>query len=258
MEWDFEIIFVDDGSKDGTTAIVESYCSSNSRVRILNLPKGFGKGGSITHAILTETLKDCVAFMDVDLSAEPSELERLLEHIEDYDLVLGSRILRDGLKPIERPFYRSFLSNSYSRLFRILFRLPIYDPQCGFKLFRTNVIQRLFGNITTMGFAFDTDLIVTAFAQGLRLKEVPINWTHGSFSKISILHEVQAMGSDLFSIWYRFHLSGTQNKLSYPQKRYSFYGRLLFYILSLNSGIKTRSGNSLNAIKLGNMDTTLS
>lgn len=232
MQWDYELIFVDDGSTDGTSDIVQTYISNNPRVVMLNLPDLVGKGGSITDAILTQNLKSCVAYMDVDLSADPSELEKLLVHIEDYDVVVGSRILRDGLKSIKRPFYRSFLSNSYSKLFRFLFRIPIYDPQCGFKVFRKEVTQSLFENIKTMGFAFDTDLIVTAFAQGLRIKEVPINWTHGKFSKISVVHEIQAMGSDLFSIWYRFHLAGLQNKLSYPQKRYSFCGRVLFAFLT--------------------------
>jgi glycosyltransferase involved in cell wall biosynthesis len=237
MQWDYELIFVDDGSSDGTCDIVQSYTKINPRVVMLNLPNRLGKGGSITHTILTQDLKDRVAYMDVDLSADPTELQKLLEYIEDYDVVVGSRILRDGLGEIERPMYRSFLSNSYSKLFRFLFRIPIYDPQCGFKIFRKEITHKLFEVIQTMGFAFDSDLIVTAFAQGLRIKEVPIYWTHGKFSKINIVREIQAMGTDLFSIWYRFHLVGLQNNLqSYPQKRYSLYGRVLFSLLSAFKG----------------------
>ena len=257
MQWDYEIIFVDDGSTDGTSHIVQSYISNNPHVVMLNLPEHLGKGGSITHAILTQSLKSCVAYMDVDLSADPSELEKLLGYLEDYDVVAGSRILRDGLEPVNRPLYRSFLSNSYSRLFRYLFRIPIYDPQCGFKVFRKGVTQRLFENIKTMGFAFDTDLIVTAFAQELRIKEVPINWTHGNFSKISVLHEIQAMGSDLFSIWYRFHLAGLQNKLSYPQKRYSFYGRVLFSLLTAIKGKSAESKKTKKNIRIDRSNSTV-
>ena len=131
--------------------------STNPHVILLNLPSRLGKGGSIAQTILTQTLKDCVAFMDVDLSADPSELEKLLPYIENYDVVIGSRILRDGLKQVKRPFYRTYLSNSYSKIFRLLFRIPIYDPQCGFKIFRRNVTRRLFSDIITVGFAFDTE-----------------------------------------------------------------------------------------------------
>ena len=258
MKWDFRLLFVDDGSDDGTTEIVQSYSSTNPHVKLLNLPKGLGKGGCIAQAILTQTLGDNVVFMDVDLSADPSELQKLLPSLENYDVVIGSRILREGLRRVDRPFYRSILSNSYSRLFRFLFRIPIYDPQCGFKVFRKDVTQRLFADITTFGFAFDTELIVTAFAQGLRIKEIPINWIHGDFSKINVLHEIEAMGTDLFSIWYRFHMLGLQNKRSYPQKRYSSYGRLLFSILSLTHDKKTYEIGPTNGIKLDRTKSTLS
>jgi dolichyl-phosphate beta-glucosyltransferase len=256
MRWDFELVFVDDGSGDGTTEIVESYNARHPNVKLLNLPKGLGKGGSIARTMLTQNFKECVEFMDVDLSADPSELEKLLPYIEDYDVVVGSRILRDGLQPVRRPFYRSLLSVSYSRLFRLLFRIQIYDPQCGFKVFRNNITRMLFYDIKTVGFAFDTELIVTAFAQGLRIKEVPINWTHGEFSKINILHEVQAMGTDLFSIWYRFHISGLQNKLSYPQKRYSFYGRVLFSILSRIKDEKHMGSHTKKQVNIDKINRT--
>jgi glycosyltransferase involved in cell wall biosynthesis len=239
--WDFELIFVDDGSIDSTVSIVKSYTILEERVKILNCPRRLGKGGSIVHAVLNEPLKDCVTFMDVDLSAEPSELVRLLAYIDEYDIVVGSRVLRDGLRPVKRPWYRSFLSNSYSMLFRALFRIPIYDPQCGLKLFRRGITANLFDNVKIMGFAFDTDLIVTASAQGLRMKEVPINWTHGMFSKVSVIKEVRSMGLDIVSIWYRYHLSWLHNKESYPQKKGSFFGKILFSILSINNSVRARA-----------------
>jgi glycosyltransferase involved in cell wall biosynthesis len=239
--WDFELIFVDDGSIDRTVDIVKGYTHLEARVKILTSSTRLGKGGSIVYAVLNEPIKDYVTFMDVDLSADPSELARLLEYIDEYDIVVGSRVLRDGLRPIRRPWYRSFLSNSYSTLFRTLFRIPIYDPQCGLKVFRREITGNLFRNVKIMGFAFDTDLIVTAFAQGLRMKEIPINWTHGKFSKVSVIKEVRSMGLDIVSIWYRYHLSWLHNKASYPQKKGSFYGKILFSILSVNNNVRDRA-----------------
>jgi glycosyltransferase involved in cell wall biosynthesis len=240
-EWDFELIFVDDGSIDSTVSIVKSYTLLEDRVKILTTSRRLGKGGSIVHAVLNEPLKDCVTFMDVDLSADPSELSRLLAYIEEYDIVVGSRVLRDGLRPIKRPWYRSLLSNSYSRLFRTLFRIPIYDPQCGLKLLRREITVDLFENVKIMGFAFDTDVIVTAFAQGLKIKEIPINWTHGKFSKVSVMKEVRSMGLDIVSIWYRYHLSWLHNRASYPQKKGSFSGKILFSFLSINNNVRDRA-----------------
>jgi len=213
---------------------------------MLNLPTRLGKGGSIISAALSCNTKEYLTYMDVDLSAAPSELERLLPFMHNHDAVIGSRILRGNLHAIERPFYRSLLSNSYSMLFRILFRIPIHDPQCGLKVFRKEIISKLFGEVTVTSFAFDTDLIVKAFAQGLRIKEVPINWTHGPASKIRILTEIRSMGLDLFSIWYHYHLYWRQNKTSYPQKRGSIFGRVLFGLLSVSGEIKKRPLKYLN------------
>lgn len=239
-EWDFELIFVEDNSTDNTSAILNGFSLSESRIKILNIPTRVGKGGAIMYSALSLPIKKYVAYMDVDLAADPSELERLFEYIEDYDVVVGSRILRGDLLPIKRPLYRSLLSDSYSRLFRILFRMPIRDPQCGFKLFTKDIIAKLFDEVIVTDFAFDTDVLVTAFSQGLRVKEIPINWTDGKYSTVSVLDEIQSMGIDLLSIWYRSHLSWIQGKMSYPQKKGSIFGRLLFVLLSSSNTIKNR------------------
>jgi glycosyltransferase involved in cell wall biosynthesis len=238
--WDFEIIFVEDGCTDNTPSIVNKYALNESCVKMMNLPTRLGKGGSIISAVLHCQLKEYVAYMDSDLAADPSELERLLEYIKDYDVILGSRILRENLSPVQRPLHRSFFSHMYSRIFRALFRIPIQDPQCGLKLFRRDIITKLFSEITILGFAFDSDLIVKAYTQGLRVKEVPINWIHGNFSTVSVLNEIESMGLDLLSIWYSSHLLWRQKREVYPQKKGSIYGRLLFAFLSVSNKIKER------------------
>jgi glycosyltransferase involved in cell wall biosynthesis len=238
--WDFELIFVEDGCTDNTISIVDRYGLNESCIKIINIPHRLGKGGSIKFAALNCTLKDYVAYMDSDLAADPSELEKLLNNIEDHDVVLGSRILRGNLPPIQRPVYRTVFSNLYSKLFRVLFRIPIYDPQCGLKLFRREIISKLLTNVTVLGFAFDTDLIVEAYAQDLRVKEVPINWAHGKFSTVRVFDEIREMGLDVLSIWHSCHLLWKQNKKVYPQKKGSIAGQILFTMLSLSNEIKKR------------------
>lgn len=238
--WDFELIFVEDGCTDNTISIVSNCGLHENRIKIVNIPNRLGKGGSIKFAALTSKLKDYVAYMDSDLAADPSEIEKLLDQIKDQDVVLGSRILRGNLPPIQRPLYRSLFSHLYSTLFRVLFRIPIHDPQCGLKLFKKEILIRLLNKVTVLGFAFDTDLIVEAQAQDLRVKEVPINWTHGKYSTVSVIDEIREMGLDLFSIWYSYHLIWKQNKKVYPQKKGSIGGQILFTILSLSNEIKKR------------------
>jgi glycosyltransferase involved in cell wall biosynthesis len=212
----------------------------DKRVKLLSLPIHLGKGGSIASAALFAATKEYVAYMDVDLAAEPPELERLLEYIHDNDVVIGSRILRGDLPPVKRPIHRALFSNLYSKLFRILFRIPVYDPQCGLKLFRAEKIEKLFNEINIAGFAFDTDLIVRAYYLGLRIQEVPIYWTHGKSSTLNVITEIRSMAIDLFSVWYDSHLLWKKNGKSYPQKRGTIWGKALFALLSLNYEIKNR------------------
>jgi hypothetical protein len=82
--------------------------------------------------------KQAVAYMDIDLSADPNELSILCNHIHDNDVVIGSRIMRGRLPMVKRPLYRSLFSLAY--FFRYLIRIPNYDPKCGFKIFRREVI----------------------------------------------------------------------------------------------------------------------
>ncbi len=238
--WDFELIFVQDNSTDSTSSILDVYRLKDNHIRIINIPTRVGKGGAIMYSTIVHPTKKYVAYLDVDLAADPSELGKLLEHINDHDMVIGSRILRGNLLPIKRSFHRSLLSRSYSKLFRILFRIPVFDPQCGFKLIRKEVALRLFHDVMITDFAFDTDMIVAAFTQGLRIKEIPINWKEGKDSTVSIKNEIRTMGIDLLSIWYRYHLSWRQGKASYPQKKESIFGKVFFSLLSLSNNIKNR------------------
>jgi len=231
--WDFEIIVAEDGSTDGTVRVVKYFHSIDSRIKLISFKERLGKGSAIRSAALVAN-KEYIGYMDVDLSADISEFDRLMEFMENSDLVVGSRILRGNLAPVHRPLYRSFFSYVYSKFFRTLFRLEIYDPQCGFKLFRKDIIPVLFKEIKTTGFAFDSELVVKAFSLGLRVKEIPIIWDHHVASKISVLRHMREMERDLLSIWYEAHMLWLQNGRVYPQKEGSVKARLLFSILSVS------------------------
>jgi glycosyltransferase involved in cell wall biosynthesis len=207
QSWDYELIVVEDGSTDGTVKIVKDFVSLDSRIKLISNKNRLGKGMAIRYGVgLAE--KEHIGYMDADLSADPSEFNRLLLFIDQYDIVIGSRILRGELPSIKRPLIRTFLSRCYSRLFRTLFKgIEVYDPQCGLKLFNSNVAHNLLNRIETSGFAFDCEVIVKARKLGLTLKEVPIIWEHDYRSKIRILREIVVMGNDLLKVWYKSMVS---------------------------------------------------
>ena len=232
QEWDYEVIVAEDGSTDNTVKIVKDFASHDNRVKLLSFPERLGKGGAIKNAMFHAT-KDYVCFMDVDLSADVAELERLIPFVNHYEIIIGSRRLRGNLPPIESPFYRKIFSSLYSKFFRILFRMPIHDTQCGFKLFKTSIVSKLFKEIHTTGFAFDAEILVKASWLSLRIKEVPIIWKYDPNTKVSVYKQVREMGSSLLHIWYESHLLWLENKSTYPEKRGTIQSSILFRILSL-------------------------
>ncbi len=231
-EWDYEVLVAEDGSTDNTVKIVKDFASHDNRIKLLSFTERLGKGGAIKNAMFHAT-KDFVCFMDADLAADISELERLLPFVNHYEIIIGSRRLRGNLPPIQSPFHRKIFSSLYSKFFRILFRMPIHDTQCGFKLFKTSIVSKLFKEIHTTGFAFDSEILVKASWLSLRIKEVPIIWKHDPATNISVYTQVREMGNSLLQIWYESHLLWLQNQATYPEKRGTIQASILFRILSL-------------------------
>jgi glycosyltransferase involved in cell wall biosynthesis len=251
--WDFQIIIAEDGSTDNTMKIVRDFESSLSATDILFIVRSqqrLGKGASIKNA-LSLVQKEYVAYMDADLSADPAEFRKLIENIRDCDVVIGSRKLPGSLPPANRPITRALFSFFYSVLFRTLFGIPVHDTQCGFKLFRRDAAEILFNDLRTSKFAFDSEIIVRAFMSGLRVKEVPIAWTHDtSSSKIRILQQAKDMGSDLFSIWYHshVHIDIKNKKENGPRWRLLFY---LVHLLKHKNGIQIQTTALQQSLKGG-------
>jgi glycosyltransferase involved in cell wall biosynthesis len=231
-KYDYEVIIAEDGSKDKTVELIEGLAKRNSRIIVISSSNRLGKGRAISEAML-HAKKDFVGYMDVDLAADPSEFERLIERIRDYDIAIGSRLLRESLPAINRPFYRTVTSFFYSRFYRILFHNFIVDPQCGFKLFKKDIIQKLFSEIKTTGFAFDSEVIVKAFSLDLRIIEVAIMWSHEKASKLKVSEQIQQMGKELIMIWYESHVLWLEGKKIYAQKRGSIFGKFLFWIVKM-------------------------
>ena len=231
-DWDAEIIVVEDGSIDNTVQIVQEFQKNNPQIKLISFKNRLGKGKSIKNAMLKGT-KQFIGFMDADLSAEPSEFKRLIDSMPNCDIAIGSRLLRDDLPSIERPLFRTIFSVLYSKFFRVLFRNPIVDPQCGFKLFRKEVVPIIFKEIKTTGFAFDSEIIVKAYSLGMQIAEVPIIWRHDKASKVTIRKQIFEMGGALLTIWYDAHILWLNNEKVYPQKKGTLIGKLLFKLLSI-------------------------
>lgn len=201
-KFDYQIIIAEDGSTDRTVEIAEQYAKLNNKVILSSSKERLGKGGSILKAISNAT-KDTLIYIDVDLAADISEIERMYLYAESYDVIIGSRLIRKDLEKVDRPLSRTVFSKCYSFLCRVLFKSSIKDYQCGLKLLKKNptLMLEVIPKIKTKKFAFDTELIVQSKAHGLRIKEVPVQWKHKDDSKINISKQIWCMGYDLLRIW---------------------------------------------------------
>jgi len=200
----FEVVAVDDGSRDASAAILAEAAAREPRLRALSLPVNRGKGAAVRHGMLAARGR-YVVFMDADLSTPLDELAPLLAALENgADAVLGNR--RSPGSRIERrqPWIRETLGKGFTLLTQFLLVPGVHDFTCGFKGFTQAASQRVFARSTLDRWAFDAEVVVIVAEQGLRLAQVPVRWKHEDDTKVRIAGAVVRSLADLLRVrWKR-------------------------------------------------------
>jgi dolichyl-phosphate beta-glucosyltransferase len=182
----FEVIVVDDGSRDDTAGVATGILAPlEGRGRLLRLTPNRGKGAAV-RAGVRAARGDHVLMSDADLSAPIEELEVLERAIEaGADVAIGSRALdRRRLLLRRQPLAREWSGRLFNLVVR-LFALPgIHDSQCGFKLFRRAVVEPVFARARIDGFGFDVEILAIAKHLGFRIAEVPVRWSNDDDSRV--------------------------------------------------------------------------
>ncbi len=172
-----EVLVVDDGSPDGTGAIVDAIAATNSRVHVIHREKNLGLGRAYLAGFrwALERKYDLVFEMDADFSHNPERLPEFLEAIKEADLVLGSRYQDGHVNVVNWPMSRLFLSYGANVYARLVTGLPIFDATGGFKCFRRNVLESIDLNaVKSNGYAFQIEMSYRVWKRGFRLFEIPI------------------------------------------------------------------------------------
>ncbi len=182
----YEVIIVDDGSTDGSVDFVRKFSSNNLNFELIENPH-LGKAGAVTTGVLSSR-GDYVLFSDMDQAAPIEEVDKLLPHFDKgYDVVIGSRkSQRKGA-----PWTRILMAKGMIFLRTLLVNIHgISDTQCGFKMFKREVAQKLFNKInklhnnfkkvsgSNVSAGFDVELLYIAENLGYKIKEVPVNWLY--------------------------------------------------------------------------------
>lgn len=163
---DFEIVIVDDGSRDRTAEIARELSARHPQVRLVQHPTNLGYGAAL-HTGFTNTTKELVFFTDADNQFVLSELNRFLPHIGRVDMVIGYRAPRRDSR------YRLLLGRGWSLLVTLLFGYTARDIDCAFKLFRREILDHMI--IDARGATFSAEFLVRARRQGYRIAEVPVS-----------------------------------------------------------------------------------
>ena len=188
FEW--TITVVDNASTDGVLRVAKEFAECDDRVRVLHLDRK-GRG----HALRTAWAysdADVVVYMDVDLSTSLDALLPLVVPLVNghSDIAIGSR-LAPGARTVRSP-RREVISRCYNAMIRLTHGARFSDAQCGFKAARTDVIRPLLAHVADDGWFFDTELLLLAEHNGLRVQEVPVDWVEDVDSRVQILSTAMA------------------------------------------------------------------
>src|SRR5512139_864124 len=175
---DADVLVVDDSSPDGTGEIADGLAAADPHVQVVHRTAKEGLGAAYLHGfrVALERGYDVIGEMDADGSHQPEQLPRLLEALEDADLVLGSRWVPGG-SVVNWPWTRQALSRGGNLYTRILLGEPVRDVTGGFRLFRRTTLEKIdLGSVQSVGNCFQADLAWRTIEAGLRVREVPIEF----------------------------------------------------------------------------------
>ena len=177
-----DVLVVDDGSTDGTAALVAARPEAapdadiaGATLRVITVPHG-GKGAAVLVGMLAAD-SDVIVFADADMATPPDQLPLLVEALVDHDVALGSRIQPDGSDMrASQPGYRRLIGKVFHLFASIWVVGPVKDTQCGFKGFTREAAHDLFGRQRITSIVFDVEIIFLARRRGDRIAIVPVRW----------------------------------------------------------------------------------
>ncbi|XP_068228386.1 dolichyl-phosphate beta-glucosyltransferase isoform X2 [Palaemon carinicauda] len=214
----YEVIIVDDGSKDGTTKVGLSYCKKFGcdKVRVLTLAKNRGKGGAVRMGML-RSRGEILLFADADGATTFSEygkVEKSLKNLcsaeselsEALAVSCGSRAHLEEKSVATRSLFRTVLMYGFHFLVWLFAVREIKDTQCGFKLLTRRASRILFNSLHVERWAFDVEMLYVAQSLGMPIDEVSVEWNEIEGTKMTPVLSWIEMGFDLFVIWLRYTL----------------------------------------------------
>lgn len=187
----YEILVINDGSKDKTAEVVEKMAKTIPNLRLINNEKNQGKGGVVRDGMLAAKGQYRI-FTDADNSTSIDQFESMLPFFtgvdggKRYEVVIGSRAVKGAHLEPPQPFYRQILGRVSNLIIQIVNLPGIWDTQCGFKAFTAEAAERIFPLTKINGWGFDIEALALARSLGFHIKEMPVRWVNDAASHVKL------------------------------------------------------------------------
>lgn len=201
---DYEIIIAEDASTDGSAELAALAAKENLHIRHLHRDERLGRGSALTAAARVAR-GDIFCYFDVDMATDIRHLDELLTAVAGYyDIATGSRLLPGST--ITRSTGREIKSRGYNTLVRLILKSRLSDHQCGFKAFKTEVLQALLLDVKDTHWFWDTEVLVRAAQKGHKIAEIPVTWREGEGT--TVRHgDIWKMGKAILKLWWQINVS---------------------------------------------------
>jgi glycosyltransferase involved in cell wall biosynthesis len=182
----FQIVVVLNGCTDNTLGVVQKVAAEFPTIRALEFAEPIGKGGALIEGLKLATHADLIGFVDADGATPPRAFLDLVKRIGNADCIIGSRWLPGAVIHQSQQSHRRFASRGFHKIVQLLFWMDIYDTQCGAKVMKSEVVEKIHDHLTTADLAFDINLLYSLKHAGFKILEVPTEWTDQAGSKVAL------------------------------------------------------------------------
>ena len=183
----FELIVVLNNCHDNTSGIVKKIKKKFKEIVILDFKQG-GKGFAIAEGFKEALKRNCdfIGFVDADMATGAEAFYDLLKNLENQDGIIANRYHKKSVINPKQPLDRIIASRGFNVLVRLLFLFKFKDTQCGAKIFKKKVVERILPNLSITQWAFDIDLLYQTHKSNFKIKEHPTIWSDIGGSKINL------------------------------------------------------------------------
>lgn len=181
----YEILVVNDGSKDGTAAVASGLTPVIQNLRLIDNKENHGKGYVVRQGML-EAKGEYRLFMDADNSTSIDQVEKIWPELKNgFEAVIGSRDIQGAVIKVSQPRYKELMGGMGNIVIQVIAGLKgIKDTQCGFKAFSAKAANEIFSKCEVNRWGFDVEALVVAKKLGFKIKEIPVVWKNDADSRV--------------------------------------------------------------------------